>query len=268
MRSRGLVVALALLLAIGATAAVFLYTNGVKQNAISSGDVTKVIVARQDIPANTSFDSLIDQGVFEEKTIPTDAAVQGAVTSVDQLRGQTASAPILANEQIPAERLSGGKQVQGGPLGICESCEAITLRVDGPPGVGGAIQPGDHVSLFATFDGVGSFSNLQTLLAQLRGKGSTQPSSNGASATFTMTLEPAIKVLKVENPAVSSTSGSNTSQGSVTLTLDVPKTDTQYLVFAAEKATIWFGLLPPGQQGIQLPAQSISINRIFGRNQP
>jgi Flp pilus assembly protein CpaB len=260
------VVALALLLAIGATAAVFLYVNGVKENAISSGDVTKVIVAQQDIPANTSFDPLIDQGVFVEKTIPTDAAVQDAVNSVDQLRGHTATVPILANEQIPTERLSGGQQVQGGRLGICEQCEAITVRVDGPPGVGGALAPGDNVTVFATFDGVAGFVNLRDLINKLNGGGTAAATSGEGLPPFTMTLEPTIKILKVENPDVTGTS-ERTSQGAVTITFDVPKEDSQYFVFAAEKATLYFGLLPPNQQGVQLPAQSISINRIFGKNQ-
>ncbi|MBI3649054.1 MAG: Flp pilus assembly protein CpaB [Actinobacteria bacterium] len=271
MRSRGLVVALALLLAIGATAAVFLYVNGVKDNAINSGEITEVVVATQPIPANTQLNPLIDQGVFVMTKIPTSAVVQDAVTNITDLRDRTAIAPILTNEQIPTERLSGGQQPTGGILGICAQCVALTVRVDGPPGVGGAIQRGDNVTLYASFDGVKGFSSVRDLINQINGKGpasqQTQQTGTAQFPPFTMTLEPTIKVLKVENPTVSSSTSDTTSQGSVTVTLDVPKSDAEFVVFAAQKGQLYFGLLPPDQQGIQVPAQSISLDRLLGKNQ-
>jgi Flp pilus assembly protein CpaB len=270
MRSRGLVVALALLLAVGATAAVFLYVNGVKDNALSSGEVVTVIVATQPVAANSNLNPLVDQGVFEERTIPRTAEVQSAVTSLDQLRNRTAVSPILANEQIPAERLSGGQQAQGGSLGICDSCVALTVRVDGPNGVGGEIHQGDNVSLYATFESLKVFSGVRDLLSSLQGKGAAPQAVTTQTAelpSFTMTVEPTIKVLKVENPTVSDPNTDKTSEGSVTLTLDVPKQDAEFMVYTMEKGSLWFGLLPPDQVGIQLPAQAISLDRFLGKKQ-
>jgi Flp pilus assembly protein CpaB len=272
MRSRGLVVALALLLAVGATAAVFLYVSGVKDNALSSGEVTTVIVATQPVAANSSLNPLIDQGVFVESTIPRTAAVQGAVTSLDQLRDRSAVSPILANEQIPAERISGGQQAQGGSLGICDNCVALTVRVDGPNGVGGGIHQGDSVSLYATFQGLKVFSGVRDLLASLQGKGrpqAIQPTQTTELPSFTMTVEPTVKVLKVENPTVSdpNANAGKTSEGQVTLTLDVPKQDAEFVVYTMQQGSLWFGLLPPDQVGIQLPAQSISLDRFLGKKQ-
>ncbi len=100
MRSRGLVVAIAAVLAVVAAAAVVLYTNGVKNDAETGGSLALVIVANQDIPANTPLNPLIDGGAFGELQIPSDAVVDGAVSSLEQLAGQTTTSPILANEQI------------------------------------------------------------------------------------------------------------------------------------------------------------------------
>ena len=97
MRSRGLVVALAVLLAVAAAGAVVLYTNGVKKAAESGGSLTTVIVATQDIPANTSLNSLVESGGFKELAVPADAVVDGAITSLTALRGQTTPAPNVAN---------------------------------------------------------------------------------------------------------------------------------------------------------------------------
>ena len=84
MRSRGLVVALAVLLAVAAAGAVVLYTNGVKKAAESGGSLTTVIVATQDIPANTSLNALVEAGGFKELAVPADAVVDGAITSLDE----------------------------------------------------------------------------------------------------------------------------------------------------------------------------------------
>lgn len=277
MRSRGLVVALALLLAIGATAAVFLYVNGVKENAVSNGDLETVVVSTQDIPANADLSALRAQGVFETKQIPADSKLESAVTDPAQLENKTATSPILANEQIPLERLSGGDQFAGGRLNTCESCVAVTVRVDGPRGVGGVVQQGDYVSLYATFQGLKVFSNTRDLLDTLQGKANpsqqqTQPTQVAELPSFTMTVEPTIKVLRVENPTVSTTTTTEsgqekTSEGDVTLTLDVPRADAQFVIYTMEKGTLWFGLLPPNQQGLQLPAQSISLDRFLGKKQ-
>ena len=66
--------------------------------------------------------------MFTELQVPTDAVVDGAVTDVSQLRGQTTTAPVLANEQIPVGRLSGGEARRAGrsasprATSACRSC--------------------------------------------------------------------------------------------------------------------------------------------------
>src|SRR3546814_3420017 len=72
-----------------------------------------------------------------------------AVTSVDQLRGQTTAAPILANEQIPITRLAAGGGVNS--LGITPGNVGLGLSIAGPQAVNGAITQGSSVVVYATF---------------------------------------------------------------------------------------------------------------------
>jgi Flp pilus assembly protein CpaB len=267
MRSRGLVVALALLLAAGAAAAVVLYTNGVKQQATTGGNLTTVIVATQDIPAGTALDALVEQGGFKELEIPVDAVVQGAVTNVQQLRGQTTTAPIVTNQQIVTSSLSGGEQVQGGALGISPGHIAVTVRVNVPEGVNGDVQRGDNVTVYATFQDTKVIpGSLQQLLT---GTAPTTAATSQELPDFTVTLIPTVKVLDVQNPVVDQTNGTTTGSTSandtVTLTLDLTKKDAQNLVFAAEGAQLWFGLLPPGEQGGRVPASLVPIELLLGK---
>jgi Flp pilus assembly protein CpaB len=263
MRSRGLVVALAVLLAAAAAAAVVLYTNGVKQAAETGGNLTTVIVATGDIPANTNLDALIDSGGFKELNVPAEAVVDGAVTSLSQLRGQTTTAPIVANEQLTSSNLSSGEQVQGGILGISKGHVAVTVKLNAPQGVNGAVQRGDNITVFATFTGV-SVLKGGTLAELVHGTASSASSDRQELPDFTGTLIPTVRVLDVVNPGVDETTG-NAVGDSVTLTLDLTPKQAQDLILAGQLGTPYIGLLPPGEEGTQIPASIIPVKLLLGK---
>ena len=84
MKNRGMALAVALLVAAGATAAIFLYVQSVKKHATQPSATVTVIVSKNDITAGTKLDSLITGGQFTTLSVPTDAVVPGAVTSEAQ----------------------------------------------------------------------------------------------------------------------------------------------------------------------------------------
>jgi Flp pilus assembly protein CpaB len=262
MRSRGLVVAIAVVLAIVASAAVILYTNGVKEDAVTGGSLSEVVVASQDIPANTNLNPLIDQGVFSILRVPIDAVVDGAVSDPSQLRGLTSTAPILANEQIPVGRLSSGEAPQGGSLGISEGNVALSIRVDDEAAVNGSITRGSSIVVYATYDSP-EFLPGGTPQQQIT-KASTSVQS-GELPTFTISLIPSVRVLEVENP-VATEGSSQSANEPVTLTLDLTPQDAQNLVYAKETGRIWIGLLPPDEEaGHPLPFSVIPLDRVLGQ---
>ena len=128
MRSRGIVVVLALILAVLATVGVFLYSRGVKNDALEGGSLVTVVVSRVDIPANTDLNALIRDDDFATLEVPEDAVVRDAITQVSQLQNRRNNAFILAGEQIPLSRVQGG-QVQGGVIGIPEGHQAISVAL-------------------------------------------------------------------------------------------------------------------------------------------
>ena len=81
MRSRGLVVAIAVVLAVLAAVGVIVYTSNVKQSA-GEENTTRVIVANQDIPPNSALDPLIAAGAFRELAVPKDGVVEGITPGV------------------------------------------------------------------------------------------------------------------------------------------------------------------------------------------
>ena len=260
MRSRGLVVAIAVVLAVAAAAAVILYTQGVKEQARSGGELTNVIVATQEIPANQSLDPLVDQGIFTEIQLPADALVEGAVTDVGELRGVTTTTPILANEQISTSRLSSAER----PLnltGVSKGHVGVAVELDAPQGGVGNIQPGDSVQVFATYQGVQVIKGDLRKLVNSAAAGTTSPKID--LPDFTLTLIPTVRVLRIQNPSVDTETGRSDSSR-IQVTLDLLPQDAQNLVFAQENARIWLGLLPPGEDGTQPRASLVPIEILLG----
>jgi Flp pilus assembly protein CpaB len=247
MKGRGLVVFLALVLATLATVGVFLYANGVKEEAKSGGDMFAVVVSKVDIPANTDLNVLIQDDQFKIIQVPEVAVVEGAVTSVDQLRDKNNSLAILAGEQIPVARIQGVGTVPGGALGIPNGHLAITVSVAAPRAVAGAIGVGDNLTIYGTFSGLSTPSGKKL-------------------PTMTSVVVPMVEVLAVYQPNYGGDSGALTGggaqrgSGTVTMTLALTPVDAQRMVLTMETAPIWFGLLPPNADGTKL--QKVTIVQV------
>jgi Flp pilus assembly protein CpaB len=281
MRSRGLVVAIAVVLAVLAAVGVIVYTNQVRDE-VTTQDTVPVLVANQDIPANTSLDPLIEQGVFEFVRVPETALVAGAVTSQDELVGQSTVAPIFAREQIPTSRLSSGERdvsfqgVSDGHIGVAMSLEA-------PRGGAGVVQSGDSVAVYATFaEGTPVLrDDLEKLLTpQLIDQfielqlGGNAPTNTDKAFTIlkdtTVTLVPTVKVLTVQNPPVDEQG--RRAEGQVSMLLDLLPEDASNVVFANETARLWLGLLPPSDAETgyddQVATIGIDYDRLVGVVKP
>jgi pilus assembly protein CpaB len=264
MRSRGLVVAIAVVLAVAAAAAVILYTQGVKEDAEQGGSLTTVIVSNQDISPSQRLDSLIDQGVFTELDVPQDSLVNGAVTSIQELEGQTTVSEILANEQIPLSRLSSG---EGNPVGVSEGHVGVAIELRAPQGGTGNINPGDNVAVFATFQDVQALAGSPAQLRQ-------QLNNPSATATagrkvelgdFTVTIIQSVRVLRIENPTVDAETGESSNNDNIRVTLDLLPQDAQNLVFAQENGLVWLGLLhPENEDGHRTGASTVPVELLLG----
>jgi Flp pilus assembly protein CpaB len=245
MRSRGLVVAIAVVLAVLAAVGVIVYTSNIRKDVESEGQ--EVIVSSTDIPPNTVLDPLIAQNAFRQITVPNDAFVEGAVTSVEQLRGLTSSAQILQNEQIPLGRVTGAIS----QLAITPGNVGLGLQVDGAAAVNGYVQQGSNVVLYATFN-QGTLVSRQTLKFFLKGSQIARLAQAGATSNpnlflmptdYTFSLVPSVTVIAVQNPAADASTGKPTA-GTSTFVLDLSPSDASNVVFAVDHSTLYMGLLP------------------------
>ena len=245
MKSRSLVVVGALVLALLATAGVFLYVSNVKREAETGGALTTVLVSSADIPAGTDLNPLIDQGAFAPQQFPTEAIVQGAVTSVGQLRNRTTAVPILAGEQIALGRLSGTEEtLPGGVLGLQEGYEAVTVRLTAEQMLGKNLQSGDHVTFYAHFSELGG---------------------SGVLDDQTAVVVPDARVLDVTTPVVDPDAAESPDEVTAEqlVTLELTQEQGEQLVFAQNAGEVWLGLLRPGDRA---PNEGpIDVSKILGK---
>ena len=252
MKVKGLALMLAVLLGGAAAGAVYLYVQNVKKEAGTPPNMVTVVVSKQDIPAGTKLDGLISAGEFTTSSIPQTALVQGAVTDLSQLRGRRTSTFILQGEQISTSRLQGSTQATGGILGIPEGHQAVTVQLDPQRVPAEVLQPGDHVSIYATFSNV-QVLRSSSLRAFLAGRGGAND-DQVQIGDYTVNLVPDVQVLRVSGEGESdSVPDANTF---IFVTLAVQPYDAERLVFAQEKGKVWLALIAPGDTGTQQPPVS------------
>jgi Flp pilus assembly protein CpaB len=269
MRSRGLVVMLALVLATLATAGVFLYSRGVKEDARQGGDLATVVVSKVDIAANTDLNDLIRDEMFTTTDVPKDALIDDPITQVSQLRNLRNSVYIFAGEQIPLARVQGG-EVPGGLLSIPEGHQAMTVALEAPRAISGALAGGDNVAIYATFndveitliEGAGTgagTSFLKSVQAAIRAAQAAQ-ASNGSldipKFDTTTVLAPQVEVLRVTRPTVQGIDGEQEADqdanANLMVTLAFEPEEAQQFVFALELGQVYLSLIPPDEEGTAL----------------
>jgi pilus assembly protein CpaB len=261
MKKRGVALFVALLLAGGATAAVFLYVQGVRREASAAPSTVRVIVPKRDIAAGTELDGLISAGAFTTLDVSQDAVVPGAVTDLSQLRGRTTSTFILQDEQITTARLQGSTQATGGILGIPKGYQALTFQSTLEGVVGGVLQAGDHVTVYGSFDASGSVKakiKVHKSSSEAPGQVSaTATAEGGAVPGEVVVIVPDVQVLKVGALPNSSGTGDPTQQ---LVTLALLPQDAEKTLFANAQGHVWLGLIPPGEQGqAQTPVTFLDV---------
>ena len=258
MRSRGLVVVLALILATLATVGVFLYSRGVKEDARQGGYLVTVVVSKVDIPANSDLNQFVAEDQFKALEVPRDAVIQDAVTQISQLQDRRNSVFIFSGEQIPVGRVQGG-EVPGGLLSIPEGYQALTVALDAPRAISGTLAGGDNVTIYATFTGVE--------LLKLNKKFQPAPTVQGQETPHfdtTVVLVPQVQVLRVIRDVAETVTGQQqeaTASSDVQVILALLPEDAQKLVFALELGIPYLSLLPPDEDGVQL--DPLTMAQIF-----
>jgi pilus assembly protein CpaB len=151
MSKRTIALVVAVVLAAVATVALVSYVRGLEEKAAKGQELVVVFVAKDIIPKGTTGDVAIQNGLIDQINVPRVARADGAITSLDEIKGDVADGTVFKGEQIISNRFVPPGSVSADVLTVPPNRVAMSMEVGVPPGVSQFIQIGDHITILAQF---------------------------------------------------------------------------------------------------------------------
>lgn len=236
MKSRLGLIAAAVVLSLLATMAAMLYINKARVQIEQEGELADVLVASKPIQAGMPLTAISSQKLVSLKKVPRRYLVEGAIDSLDKVKGQVLAVSLSRGEQLTTGKFKSSAQVSLN-LRIPNGLVAMSIPVDEVVGVGDQLSPGDRVSVLGTLG-----------------------AKSGSSGTTKLFLQN-IEVLAVST-AGSGVSGKKTGLTQTsgitkkTVTLALLPADAEKLVLVEEEGHVRLVLLPPSAQPVATPGQN------------
>ncbi len=245
MRSKILILVVALVL--GGLAAILAarYITGARSTIEAESKPVKVLVAAEDIPRGLSAEELLSKKLILRQEVPARFVAAGAISSERGIEGQVLATPLSKGEQVTRARFQIPSQA-GLAYSVPKDVVAITIPVNEERGVAGLVKPGDHVTVFASFKKAGGEADENVTKMLLPGVRVLAVGSSLAAE------EAAADEAGGQRGFVSSDRAGAAQQIPTAMTLAVTAPEAERLVFALENGDIWVGLLPA--TATQLPA--------------
>ena len=143
--------AVAALLAVAAVGIVLVYAHKYRSSVDNANGEVSVLVANRAISQYTPGSQVVDGSMFSTRQVPADAAVDGAVSNPDQLKGLVARSDIYPGEQLTTNQFVKSNTTSP-TVKLTPDQRAVAFPVDAASGLVGQVQAGDHVDVVATFD--------------------------------------------------------------------------------------------------------------------
>ncbi len=152
---RAIAVVVALALAGVGTFLLVRFVQSAEDRALEGEVLVSVLVVDAPIRAGSPAEDLADKVRVEE--VPTKVAASDAVADLTSLAGKVAAIDLLPGEQVVSSRFVTPEEYEGwlgtGPkVDVPANMLQVTLSLSPERVVGGQVQPGDVVAVFASFD--------------------------------------------------------------------------------------------------------------------
>lgn len=169
-----------------------MYAQGADDRAFEGAKLVPVVRLTQDVKIGTTAADLAAS--TEVVKLPDESVPDGAVTSLDQVKGLSTNASVQAGEVLLKSRMgkAGDKDRAGGsvPAGFQE----VTIALDAERSVGGSVKAGDTVGVVVTTEGRTNFTLNQVLVT--RAQAAIGGADSGSISGMMVTL--AVKALDAE----------------------------------------------------------------------
>ncbi len=253
--------AAAILLALIGTVALVAYVSSAERRALAGEELVEVYVVTTPIASGMAAEEVEDRVTIEH--VPVKVRAQGAVDNLATLSGQVAAVDLMPGEQLLTMRFVKRSDLANREIGIDvpEDMIEVTIELDGQRAVGGLLEAGQTVAVFASFS---PFELSQTVV-NVNGESVPIPSAiadgiDGNTPNTTDLLLNKVLVTAVQDRVGRQSQDdqqrlTTAPDSTVFVTLALPPFDAERLVFTAEFGSVWLAIEretvpnsdPPGQ---------------------
>lgn len=248
MRSRIVILVVAILLGVLAAVLTGRYLDSLERGVAAEDEPIEVLVAQEDLTRGTSADELVEAGLIVRESIPRRYVADGAVSSVANIEGQVLAEGVSRGEQITQTRFRFASQA-GLAFSIPDEYVAIAISNDAVKGVAGLVRPGDHVMAVVTFDPGPDEEPLSQIFI---------PRARVLAVGTAIGAEPAATAAGGTGGIGGQAADEEQTATPSTITLALSPADVERLVFAEERGNVWLALLGSTETDIPgTPGQTI-----------
>ena len=237
MNRRIALVAVAVVLALVGTFAVYNYAHHADQRAVAKTRSATVLVAQKAVPAGTSWGDVLKGNYLQQEKVPVDSAPSSAISSL------AASVPVeevatadISAGQIVLRQTFGEKSVTTGILAIPAGKLAISVTMASNADVAGFVQNGSEIAIFSTFK-----------LAPAKTSTASKAAVGGADLYATKLLFARVDVVATSQAPPGDLNGSkanaNGNAGGVLVTLALTQAQAERIILAQQVGQLYLGLL-------------------------
>ena len=160
-----ILVVIGVLLFVAGSAIAYASVEGASKKAGSGTNTvapvtTSAVVAKSNIPAGTTGQTMISSGLVAIELIPTKTYSPTDLGSLTGLTNEVLNAPVTKGHAISSTELTASTSSISLPTGM----DAVTITVSGTDGLAGYLQPGSRVDVYANITKVSTGSAASSTL--------------------------------------------------------------------------------------------------------
>jgi pilus assembly protein CpaB len=255
------------------------YARTADRRALAGQQAVRAFVAVKQVPAGTTADKAVRQGLIVPKLIARTAVPADVLTSIDGGYDQlVATSVIQPGELVLRPRFAARGTVQG-TLVVPDGLLAVSVALEDPAHVGSFATVGSRVAVFDTFNIRGAAGAPVTSAGDAAIPSGDHLQDQAETVRATRLLIPSVEVLAVG----ASTAGSGAATGSevarqvqksasamqapgsrsnaTLFTLAVTQGQAQQLIHSSLTGTLTFALLGPG--AVATPGKGVQDHTLF-----
>lgn len=235
------------------TVALVAYVGQAEERARSGEELVEVYVVQSPIPVGTAGSELAS--MVEISQVPAKVRAQNHVINLAAVEDLVTAVELVPGEQLLANRFMPRADLVNRSVGVVVPNDALEITVTLEPHrvVGGLVEAGDTVAVFASFE---PFDVLPGAVVEVDGQEVVVPdavSSDGGSKSPNTTDLMLQKVLVTAVQQDTAAAGMRSDDGerdvlteapagNLLVTLALPPAEAERIVFTAEFGTLWLGI--------------------------